>query len=264
MNKYLEKIAKNMNKYLEKIAKTTEEERQSSLRQSLGALNFFTPGTSAAGVTGAILAHKPIVSEVTRTDFPIHKPTLKKILKHENLNVTKSPNKAYKGNINPDHMNEVRKIESLLLLRRQPGMSKHLVDMKGSKNMGVLAHELGHAKAINKGHYQTTNPKHVVAGSMGGEIVGNLMLLSPHTSGLAWTAPILGSAPDLVSEGVANYHGYDMLKRHGGKEMANKFLKRIASKNMLNYAGRGLGQAAYLYGMHKLFKHIDPRSYKDE
>jgi len=253
-----------MNKYLEKIAKNTEGERRSSLRQSLGGLNFFLPGTAIAGVAGSALVHKPIMSEVNRADFPIHKPTLKKILKHENLNVTKSPNKAYKGAINLDHMHEVAKIDSPLLLTKQPGMSKHLVDMKGSKNMGVLAHELGHAKATNKGHYQTTNPKHVVAGSTGGEIVGNLMLLSPHTSGLAWTAPILGSAPNLVSEGVANYHGYDMLKRHGGKEMANKFLKRIASKNMLNYAGRGLGQAAYLYGMHKLFKHIDPRSYKDE
>ena len=103
-------------------------------------------------------------------------------------------------------------------------------------NTDVQAHEMGHAVDYSKGN------RAIKSGlSMAGRIlhgtpaaaIGGALLGSENTRDYAWAAPLVGAAPVLREEFMANKHGYDLIKKHGGKP--GKFLG-LAAANLLGYA----------------------------
>jgi hypothetical protein len=246
-----------MNKYLEKIAKEYSDERKST-NVGLGVGHFFTGGL--ATVAGSYVGTKPILNSIGKPGN-VDKGTLRKVLKaNKDLDVTFSSHKATKGtkyhhsevihsDMGPYFINKNHKDLG------RGGLYKNYIHSGKAKNLDVIMHELGHAKAVKNGDYQLGSsklPGHVMTGSG----VGSLLLAHPATSGAAWVAPLASVVPMLRSEGLANKHAYNLIKTHGGKPMANKFLKGVAAKNMVGYASGAIANSAYLYGLHRLSKKI--------
>lgn len=244
-----------MNKYLEKIAKEYSDDRYNANR--LAAAGHFFTGDAAA-VAGNHLGIKPITKALGQTGS-VDKSTLRKILKdNKDLDVTFSAHKAAKGTRYNASSLKIDGIGPYFMDRDNKNLSKgplgkNYIHGAKTKNLDFIVHEIGHAKAISQGKYQmsaASASQHLGTGSL----LGTAMLAHPATAGAAWVAPLAASAPGLYSEGLANHNGYKMIAKHGGKPMANRFLRGVAAKNMLGYASAGLANSAYLYGLHRLAK----------
>lgn len=247
-----------MNKYLLKLASFEDENDKDAVRAGL-ALTHFSTGIPVFTHSHNYIADRSI-NNLDKPSGNVDKRTIRRILKADkNLDVTFSRHKATKGTgWSPKDLNFSG---PAFIEKDNPGLGgKHLnknyIHTKGLKNMDVLIHELGHLKATKSGKFQS-NSHNLNIGSNGGSLVGSAMLLHPETSKYAWMAPLAGVAPVVYSEGVANHQGYKLLKQHGTKLMANRFLKGIAARNMIGYAGGAVTNSAYLYGLHRLGKHLN-------
>lgn len=112
----------------------------------------------------------------------------------------------------------------------------------GSYNHGVHMHELGHALDLHK----TTVPR-TLALKGGAGLAGFGLMAKGFKDDNATEAAggaILGSAPTLLHEARANHIAYKAFKQHEGKEVANRFLKKIVTRNTGNYWAAPLASAA--------------------
>lgn len=266
------------NRYLEKIAEKQKEGPHpigSAIAGTLGA--GFASAVVGNAVQGA--ASMPIMKSMHETPG-MDRSTLRKILRdNKDLNTTFSPRKAFgkneqayrysfRGRGPAFFSDDLRKFQAGMMRNagKDPGfigdkLHKDYVHMGGTdtfsgkriKNIDIALHELGHARDFSRlGKLKGVNSGALIASKfMPGNLVGGAMLQSDKTKDYAWTAPLIKAAPTLRSEAAANYHGYNMIKKHGTKAMQNKFL-RIAGKNMLGYSGGALASAAVLHGINKL------------
>lgn len=251
-----------LNKYLEKIAEDYSEDRY--VGNAAGAAVHALGLGHLAVVGGTHLGTIPIIKDVQAGKGNVNKSTLRKILKgNRDLDVTFSRFKATKGTyFDPNSLN-FNSVSPSALPKDHPDIPKGMITKSyiypgnsRNKNFDYIAHELGHIKAYKKGKYQQTNADFNKNQGIG-SLAGSALLAHPATAKYAWTAPLLGSVPSLVSEGHANRYAYNMIKQHGGSSMANKFLRRSVTKNMLGYAAPGIANSALLYGMHKLTQQVD-------
>lgn len=267
------------NRYLEKIA-----EKQKEGPHPIGSAIAGTLGAGfAAGTIGGIAraaGSMPIVKSMHETPS-MDRSTLRKILRdNKDLNTTFSPRKAFGKNDKAYRSSfagrgpaffseEARQFAHSMAKKKysDPGfikdkLNRNYVHMGGIdpssdrriKNIDIALHELGHARdGIHLGKKLKLVETKIrrVSNRVPGSFIGGAMLQNDNTKDYAWTAPLIKAAPTLRSEAAANYHGYNMIKKHGTKAMQNKFL-RIAGKNMLGYSGGALASAAVLHGINKL------------
>lgn len=145
--------------------------------------------------------------------------------------------------------------------------------VRGSYNHGITMHELGHIKDFGNGVMgvsKDTKARTLISrvAQRGVGSAGGLALAfhgakndNPTEAGLGM---YLTHANSLYREGVANKHAYSAFKKYEGSAVANKFLKRIALHNTLNYHGFAAGEALAAAGITKLKKMaIDKRRERD-
>lgn len=256
-----------MNKYLEKIAEETKSKKLNSLQKfGIGYTGLIAGG--AAGGVASQASLKSLGKDLT-SKGSVDKATIKKILKNENLDVTFSAAKS--GN---------RRIESLgrfvgpfaMHKGMTEGLTKNYIGRKIGplgpnpdakiKNLDTIVHELGHIKDFNS--YKNikslaTVRKFSNVGSSVGGLIGAGMLTNDKTKDYAPIAPLVLNAPILHGEAAANYHGYKMLGRHGTKHMQNQFLKKLVTKNTINYLSMPATLGLGLYGAKKLIDNHDKK-----
>ena len=285
-----------MNKYLEKIAKKDSDNDEgggvSGTKRVLGGAGVGIAGTLAGAATTDAVNRN--VFKSIHTKGVVDRGTLKKVLKHENLDTTFSPYRASGGNralstglivegkksgpiyVNKHSVNEDLKRDHPNLNAR---MNKHFVNMKYSpyhnphgwspgdnrspvRNLDIAMHELGHAKDLNnRKKLGFLGIKPGLARSLNspvahlrGAAVGAALLSNKHTEDLAPVVPLALAVPALAPELRANYHAARMIARHGNKTMAAKYLANLGLKNTLSYGGMAFGTSAGLYAAKKLIK----------
>jgi hypothetical protein len=244
-----------MNKYLEKIA--AEADKGDGFWKRVG--KDFVTGTAigSAGLGVSHLANTSLDKDlgskgVGRVD------TLRKMKRDHKLDITASSKKAFgmgrkaAGN-KFDHYGPFYAHKGFKDIPGGP--SRNYIHTGGTKNVGILAHELGHAVS----HKNVGTTSRVIQGvsRRGGAaagLAGSVMLLNDKTKDKAWMAPAVVALPTLLEEGNANRHAYNAFKKHEGKHVANKFLKTIAAKNMVGYGAKTVGAAGALYAAGKWIK----------
>lgn len=239
------------NKYLEKIAEDTKDKKVGYGKAFLGALGGGLVGmglsTSVPGFkTGFGLDRMAESSKDQIGTGHTEHEFLKRHFKDIKVEIIKEHNSP----IGPHVLRTTEDIPSFFL---QKGLNidtlklkdlKHLKNLKakkilyGSKNHGIHMHEMGHAldfKNISSmPHLLKYNATRVGVGAVG--LGTTLHGIKKGNKTEAAGGVILGSSPILFSELKANKNAYKAFKEFEGKEVANKFLKRIASRNMSHYA----------------------------
>ena len=250
-----------MNKFIIKIAesiKLAEDSGDGFLKRQ--GKHLLTSGVLGSG--GALLSnHVALSMRKDMSESGVGKAsTLRKMRRDHKLDVTLSPKQAFgKGNGNPFQGTGPSYVHKSLLdsLGMGKGVKKNFVNTDGSKNIGVLAHELGHATSF-KNSGKAWNGSQLVSrtgSQLGiGSLVGAGMLSSDKTKDHAWMAPLAEALPTILEEGNANRHAYNAFNKHEGRKVANKFLTKVVSKNMLNYSARPVGAALALAAAAKWIK----------
>lgn len=268
-----------MNKYLEKIAASSSSHEP---RDGIGARLFKAIGSATVGniaalpiAAGASAAGMNLIRQVHSPHSNADRGTIKKFMKDNNLrkSVTfntrahnlgrESANLSTRGVVmHSDIMNAPGYIHN----RKGRGFIAGVKTSKGVINKDVIMHELGHAKDFSR-HGKI---KHL-AMTLGRSRVGKQGLEAASLAALSSDgkardyAPVIVAVPGamvLREEGMANYHAYKGIKAHKGGKAANQFLKRVASKNMLNY---GLAASIPVVGTYvgkKIMDKWSPRSAK--
>ncbi len=131
-------------------------------------------------------------------------------------------------------------------------------------NTDVQAHEMGHAVDYSKGNLAMKRHLGSVGKLLHGApsaAIGGALLGSEKTRDYAWMAPLVASAPVIREEFMANKHGYDLIKKHGGKP--GKFLG-LAAANLLGYAAAPAIASGALAGINiarRKGEEFDPEDY---
>lgn len=236
-----------MNKYLEKIAK---EQNQNTLSNSTKALLI---GSVTAGLPTSYASHRLGVGIIKGMNDKAQASdirTVKKFMRDNNLHKTTTFNTRshslkregfspmQRGAIHQmDRGQHAGLVPSITKGKRNviAGVRRHPY---GAGNTDIIMHELGHAKDLSK-HKSLK----LVGSAIGRSPIGKIGVTAGTISALSNEktrdyAPAIAAIPGalvLREEGAANYHAYKGIKAHKGSKMANKFVKSIASKNMLNY-----------------------------
>jgi len=128
---------------------------------------------------------------------------------------------------------------------------------KSTVNKDTIMHELGHAKDL-----KNFGKAKLVSGVVGNKLgpLATMAALS-HDKTRDYAVPIAAVSvlPTLRNEAAANYHAYKGIEAHKGVGSANKFLKRVVSKNMGNYGLMAAGTVASTYAAKKIMDKWSPR-----
>lgn len=236
-----------MNKYLEKIAKYSSEEdlkpRSVVAKSMAGAMLSGIVGTAAIGTLGNIPMYREIKSSGKK--YGISNQTIKAFNEKHGLNVQHAQGfdqffhqggpavaPAYlKGEPLTEHAINSKKWKNFVLY------GKHHTD-----NNGIWMHELGHAKDLS----ENTGRKmkmlalgRTAGGPLPTMLLGAALGANEKTEDYAPAASLL-AVPTLHAEHRANMAAYHHLKDVKGAKTAGRFLRGIASKNMLGYAANTL------------------------
>ena len=239
-----------MNKYLEKIASKTNDSGDGFwTRQGKGMASNIAAGTPA--MIGSAGVGISMMNDISYEKGVGHRSTLRKMKKDHGLDVTFSPRKAglgddanylFRGGPAYGHKDDLDRLSSIRV-------NKNYIHTAGTKNIGILAHELGHAASYKNSSklYRNVQIASRTAHTKGlGGLAGAAMLSSDKTKDYAWTAPAIAAAPMLLEEANANRHAYNAFTKHESRGVANKFLKKVVSKNMATYALPVVGASAGL------------------
>lgn len=252
-----------MNKYLTKIAEM-DSDQKTHIRQgvagALGAGLFGDVVHTAANLHG-ILKHKDphgFMSDQNYENMKRHVATESNSTFNDRdaglpKGVLDGKGPAY---LNKDHFNKT--------VGRSSGihMDKNFIhlDENGAHGLGkskmVGAHEMGHAMDYRNGKAfggkLLTGSKILGRGPVAGAVAAG-MLSNDKTRDYAPVVPLIGHAPELISEANANIKGHKLVKQFGGN--TSQF-RRFATKQWMGYASKplagavGLGIAAHLIKKH--------------
>lgn len=262
---------KVINQFLKKAA---EKVKTPELKKKLRYSDYdpgATMGTTSAiagvgGTVGSMVAGESSMGLVNKPGATT-KGTVRRFLKdNPQLGVTFSPHKQNKG------LKGVSDVWHLVGIPRKFKKDKsnpYYFPTKafGAKynyinspvrNLDVAMHELGHAKDLAR-----RSKLGLIAPNLIAPIAGTAwtykMLQNEDTVKYAPAGAIVGMAPTLLAEAQANRHGYNAIKKYQGKASANKFLKKIVTRNTGSYWAipAALGAGSYLAGrlMHKNIRH---------
>ena len=218
------------NKYLEKIATQKKEKKTNHLGYGASYL-----GTVGGAIAGQLVAH-PVMKYGTV-------PSMMKLHTHVSDQIgdgSTEQNFIKEHNINA----EIIKNHDI-----PGGPQAHIPFDKnirptvyGSHNNGIQMHELGHIKDMagrsSKSYKLQDNALSLLGIGMAVHGIKNDNKTEAATGGA------ISVSPTIIKEFQANRHAYSAFKKHEGREVANKFIKQIASRNMLHYALPIAGVAA--------------------
>ena len=232
--------------FLDELKKTAEESHRKKLEYSdynpdSNKETMKMVGTAAGGLAATLIGREFMNSINNKNEYVGRRSTVERFMRdNKDMNVTLDRAEA---------LREANKIKSPTLRRvvvktisenRTPyyfpmkslGAGKNFIS--DHPNPGVTMHELGHAKDLKNSSAARQGLARLGA-LVGGGYLMHKGFTEEDKEYMVPLGTITTMSPTLRAEATANYHGYQGLKKYEGSESANKFLKKIVSRNTASY-----------------------------